>query len=413
MTSPRVTVPTFLTAEGLSLFADSALLVVLPWLALTITGRASTSSLVLAAVMVPAVVTGIAGGYAIDRLGRRRSSVVASLGSAAAAAALAIVDGTGGLGIGTLIAFGLLATAFGTPAVTARDALMADVARSAGVSLERVAGLRQGVSSIAFLGGPAVAGLLLATVPSPLTLSILVACWVAASAVTAVLPLSTAPRGAAPAVERVAWWRRITRDPVVVTSIVIGVGSGVITAPLSSVVLPAHFRAIGEPAFFGVAVALSGAGSLVGSILYSLLARRRPGWTYAGMIAITTAGFALVAMLPAFPLVLTGQFAIGLGAGVLGPFVIVAITRHTEESERGRVLGVFNSLGLGASPAGLAVFAPLVAATGIGGGAVAVLVGWGVLALLLIAAARPMLGHGRASGDGRAAGDGQASEEGT
>ncbi len=397
MTSTRVTVPAFLTAEGLSLFADSALLVVLPWLALTITGAPSTSSLVLAVVMVPAVVTGIVGGYAIDRFGRRRSSVVAALGSAVAVAVLAIVDGTSGLGIGTLIAFGLLANVFGTPAVTARDALMADVARSAGARLERVAGLRQGVSSIAFLGGPAVAGLLLATVPSPLTLSILVLCWAAASVVTALMPLSPTPQEGAPAAPRVALWRRIAHNPVVVISIVIGVGSGVITAPLSSVVLPAHFRAIGEPALFGIAVALSGAGSLVGSILYSALARRTPGWTYLGMIVITTAGFALIATLPAFPLILAGQFAIGLGAGILGPFIIVAITRHTEESERGRVLGVFNALGLGASPVGLAVFAPLVAAAGIGGGAIAVLAGWVVLVLLLVFAARPMLGHGRAS----------------
>lgn len=395
MTTSRTTLPAFMAAEGLSLVADSAFLVVLPWLVLTVTNEPATASLVLAAAMVPAVVAGIVGGYVIDRFGRRRSSVVASVGSAFAVTALALSAAADGLTVTALVVFGLLANVFGTPALTARDALMADVARAGDVPIERVAGLRQTVFAVAFLGGPAAAGLLVAVVPAPATLLVLVACWSAAALITAVMPLAPASEHDLPAVAAPplgSLWLRVARHPVLLVSIVVGVGSGLITAPLTSVVLPAHFRDLGQPALFGVAVALAGAGSLVGSIVYAALAARAPGPAYAAMVALTTTGFALMATWPGFALVLTAQFAIGLGAGILGPFVMVAITRNTAEAERGRVLGMFNALGLGASPAGLAMFAPLVAVAGIRGGAVAILAGWVLLALVLIVRARSLLG---------------------
>lgn len=165
MTS-RATLPLYLVSSATSLFGNASISIVLPWLVLLRTGDAAVAGLVAAASAMPSALAALIGGHLADRLGRRTITVLADVGSAVSVAALAVVDLTIGLSVPWFIALGVLGALFDVPGMTAREAMVADVARTSGVSLDRVAALRGALFGVSFLAGPALAGGLLALIPA-------------------------------------------------------------------------------------------------------------------------------------------------------------------------------------------------------------------------------------------------------
>ena len=92
MTTTKTTLPLYLAATATSLFGNSAIAIVLPWLVLERTGDPAMAGLVAAVSAVPGAIAAFVGGHLIDKVGRRRMSVLSDAGSAVAVAGLAIVD---------------------------------------------------------------------------------------------------------------------------------------------------------------------------------------------------------------------------------------------------------------------------------------------------------------------------------
>ncbi len=214
-----------------------------------------------------------------------------------------------------------------------------------------------------------------------------------AAALTSALRLRPAPRPGKPAEHAPAAPRPRSAllSPAVLLALAIGVGSGLLTAPMNSVVVPARFHALGEPTLFGWALGTAAAGSLLGSVLYSWVAAHALRLGYLVSIVVATVGFGLMASLPGAPLMFGALACIGLAGGMLSPVLVVAITRSTSPAQRGSVFGVFNALGLGVAPVGLAAFGALLAARGLKTGAMSILVGWLAVALVALAGTRWML----------------------
>ena len=144
----RASLPLFVAAEAFSLFGNSAIAIVLPGLVLTRTGDPAVTGLVAAVAALPAILAAVVGGWLIDKVGQRRMSVLADIGSAVSVAGLAVVDRVFGLDLGWFVALGILGALFDVPGMTARETLMGRVARTSGVSLDKIASLRQAVSSV-------------------------------------------------------------------------------------------------------------------------------------------------------------------------------------------------------------------------------------------------------------------------
>ena len=96
-------------ATLLSGAGNGAALVVLPWIALELTGSAGSAGLLAAATAVPLLASSLISGTVVDTLGRRRTSVVSDLLSAASVAAIPIVGHLFGLGLGWLVVLAVLA----------------------------------------------------------------------------------------------------------------------------------------------------------------------------------------------------------------------------------------------------------------------------------------------------------------
>ena len=352
----RASLPLFVAAEAFSLFGNSAIAIVLPWLVLTRTGDPAITGLVAAVAALPAILAAVVGGWLIDKVGQRRMSVLADVGSAVSVAGLAVVDRVFGLDLGWFIALGILGALFDVPGMTARETLMGRVARTSGVSLDKIASLRQAVFSLAFLGGPALAGVLLAILDPIQVVWVTAGCSLAAGICMLLLPL-TAPEVVSAGTADIGGVATIRGSAPLRAMLVIGFGSALVVAPLLGVLVPAHFNRLGEPTWFGFTMSAFAAGSMIGAILYAVIASRSRRAVYVGGLLLQTLGMVGFTTLQGVWPVAIGSALVGIGGGLLSPVFIVFFTEQVAESVRGRVLGLFNALALIASPLGLGAIA--------------------------------------------------------
>lgn len=379
----RAAVPLFVAAEGLSLFGNAAIGIVLPWLVLQRTGEVSVAGLVAAAAGVPAVLAALLGGQLVDRVGQRRMAVLADLGSATAVAALAVVDHVAGLTVGWFVVIGIAGALFDVPGMTAREAMMGRVAATGGVALDTLASLRQAVFGLAFLAGPALAGVLLAVLDPVDVVWLTAGCSATAAALTLALPL--VGRAAPVPGEELGGVATVARSPVLRALLLISFGSAVVVAPVVALLLPAHFAVLGSPGLLGLTMSAFAVGSVAGSIGYAVTARRSRRVAYTVGVGLQTCGLALVAVLEGFWVVAAGTALLGLGSGMLSPIFLVAFTELVPERVRGRVLGLFNALALVASPTGIGLAALALTRVSLGTAAVLVVAGWSVVAAYSLA----------------------------
>lgn len=360
----------YLLADALSLLGNSVAFVALPWLILVRTGDPATAGLVAAASGLPMLVAAVAGGLLVDRVGRRRTSVGADVASAVCVAALPVVDAVSGLTVAWFVVLGVAGALADVPGMTAREALAPDVAQAAGVPLERVAGLREGVGGVVLMIGPAVAGGLLVLLEPTTVLWVTAACSALAALVTATLPAGvggSAPRsGRSARADLVDGFRVLRDDRVLTTLTLLSTACLFVLGPLQGLVLPVHLVGLGSPGSLGLVVTFLALGGVAGGVAYSVWGRRlsRRGVFVAAQVT-TAAGIVGIALLPPTPLLFAAAALAGLGSGPLGALVVVLVGERVPDAARGRVLGLQNAAAFTAVPVGLAGAGLLVAWIGL------------------------------------------------
>ncbi|MFT4166750.1 MAG: MFS transporter [Microlunatus sp.] len=371
----KASLPLFVAAEAFSLFGNSAISIVLPWLVLSRTGDPAITGLVAAVSAVPAILAALVGGWLIDKVGQRRMSVLSDFGSAISVAGLAIVDRVFGLDVGWFVVLGVLGAIFDVPGMTARETLMGRIARTSGISLDKIASLRQAVFSLAFLAGPALAGVLLAILDPIHVVWVTAGCSFAAGICMLVLPL-TAPELPTPGAKEIGGIATIRGSAALRGMLVIGFGSAIVVAPLLGVLVPAHFARLNAPTWFGATMSAFAVGSMIGAIAYAALSKRSRKLVWVGGLLLQTIGMVGFTTLYGVWPVTIGSTLVGVGSGLLSPVFIVFFTEQVAESVRGRVLGLFNALALIAAPLGLGAIAIALKVTTLELAALGLLAAW-------------------------------------
>lgn len=433
----------YLTASALSLLGNSVVAVALPLLVLLRTGSATSAGTVALATAVPAILVGIVGGLVIDRVGRRRASIVSDVVSAGAVAALPVVDLLTGLDLGWFVALGILGAIGDVPGMTAREALVPAVSRSSGVALERLVGIRESIEAGVMVIGPALAGALLVTLGETTVLWVTAATSALAALVTALLPraldaLPAQPDGgdardrsaardgsvatpmlpgrggrARAALRRSSDELRaglavVSGDRLLLGGTLLSLGSLLGLASLQGIVLPVHFTTIGEPGRLGLVLSAMAAGLLVGATLYSAVgARLSPRTVFVASMLGLGAGVVGTSLLPVTWLLLASAGVAGVASGLMNPVLQVAMMRRTPEAARGRVLGLQGSAMMAVAPVAVFGAGLLIDAAGLRTTGVVVALGFGVVvALGVLSPALRRIGDG----DGEAAGGTTASD---
>lgn len=409
----RILPVTYLASYLLSVLGNAIAAVALPLIVLQTTGSALGAGIVSAATVVPAVLAGLLMGVVIDRVNRRTSSVVTDLVSAAAVAALPLVDRWTGLSIGWFVLFGVIGSVGDVPGLTARDALLPAVVRHGGISAEQLTGIREAVGAVAILVGPGVAGTLMGLLDGATVLWVTAGTSCAAALLTLLVPRRVGAvvtgDGAVAVMSGAGWsqlcegWRVLRRSGFLLATTAISVVSGVVLAALQGLVLPVYFTLVERPGMLGFVLSALAAGTLVGSIGYAVAGARgrRRVWFLAGVLGCTL-GQVLIATLCSVPTVLAGAFVFGLAAGVLGSLVGVLMIERVPEEMRGRIMGTQNAAVTAAPAIGIMVAAVLAEYAGVRLAAVGVAAIW--LVALLLALLAPSLrdlgsGHGLPTAD--------------
>ncbi|WP_312989632.1 MFS transporter [Crossiella cryophila] len=367
MRPSRVPVWGLLGSTALSVTGNAIVSVAMPILVLQRTGSAVLAGVVAAAAMAPLVLSALFGGALVDRFGRRRSSVAADLLSAAAVAALPLLDMTLGLGIPLILGLVALGAVFDGPGMAAREALRPDVAAKAKLPLEKINSWGEAVDGIGGVAGPGLAGVLIAIIGPMNTLWATVIMFFLASVLTfTVVPSVQHTGGERPAVE--PYWQSVwqglkfvwTEGALRATALT-GMLIVLFLTPLSSVIMPAMMFQAGKPEQTGFVLAAFSVGGILGALGYSVLSRfagrRVVLLTSMSLTALAFLGFALTTDL-GWLLVLA--FATGLVDGPLAPVLAVVMQERAPEALRGRVIGTVTSLSLVASPLGAGLGGPIV-----------------------------------------------------
>lgn len=349
------------TSGTLGLLGNAIAAVALPWFVLTLTQSPLSAGIATAAGLLTLVIGAFFGGSLIDRYGPRTIAIVAGVVSAASVAAVPFLHQTGILTLGVLIAVIALGALFDGPGMTAEESRTPELARLAGIKLEKVASIDSLIEGATSLIGPLVAGMAIAFVGMQNTLWFTAACSLTAALIVGLsLPGRRPMRGAKPH-ERLegafAGVNFLLGDSLLRPLLLFATAFVAVAAALGTIVMPAFFLENGKQALdLGVFLAILGGAGMIGTIAFAVWGER---FSLRSLFLTGCAAQAAAFMVLAFhtsPVVMWLAAGLaGLAGGPIGPIANAAVLRRIPLAMRGRALGAASSLVLIATPAAVLI----------------------------------------------------------
>jgi H+ antiporter protein len=375
MTTSRGPALLILTSAFLSAAANGISMVAFPWLVLQRTGNATDASVVAAAATLPLLFATLVAGTAVDFLGRRRVAILADLMSATSVAAIPILAAAQGVGaLNTLVLAGLAAAgAFFDPGgMTARQSMLPEAAGRVGWTLDKTNSVYEAVFNLAYITGPGIGGLLIATIGGINTMWVTAGAFGCSILTMALLRLPGAgrpdrtehPEGVLSGVIeglKFVWHNKVLR-----TLGLIDLAVTALYLPMESVLFPKYFTDRNEPAQLGWVLMALSIGGLVGALSWTVLSKfaSRRGTVVTAVLTFGGASV-VISLLPPLPLILALSAVVGLVYGPIGPIYNSVMQTRAPAHLRGRVVGVMTSMAYAAGPVGFMLAGPLVDSFGL------------------------------------------------
>ncbi|HUN31207.1 MAG TPA: MFS transporter [Trebonia sp.] len=389
-----------LAGNTISVTGDSLTQLGVPWYVLQSTGSPARAGLVAFCSLFPLALSALACGPLIDRVGRRRMSVLSDLACGVSIAAVPVLQLSGVLRFWMLCGLMACAGVSSAPGVAARQVLIPGLAERAGMRLVRVASLYDGAARCAAMIGAALGGLLIGLFgPSHVLLADAATFGASASLVgcglrslpaarpvgrcTSRRPVgrhaSTPPVGryasARGPSSRAAYWQslrdgfgRVARTPLLLGICLTALAAQGLDQGWSSVLLPVDVRVkLGSVLDLGLLETVFALCALAGALLYGAVGHRWRRWP------VFTVAFLIVGMprfvvagLTSSVLPLALMMAIeGLACGALNPIRNTVVFENVPEHLRSPVVSAMTAAGLAAAPFGGLVAGILVASLGL------------------------------------------------
>jgi MFS family permease len=365
-----------LAANTIAQFGNSFSLLAIPWFVLETTGSASQTGITAATGVIPLVIVGFLGGAVVDRIGYRSASIISDLLSFFPALLIPVLHATVGLAFWQLLVLVFLGSFFDGPGMSARQALLPDLAQMAEMSPDRSNTAFALTRRIAGLLGPPAAGLILAAT-GPATLLYFNAATFALSA--GVLALTVPPLdGKKPAASDPAARTSYLDDLKEGFQFVIGnrllllvvlassLGS-LVAEPFYSVLLPIYANQVLEsPSRLGFIYAALAAGSILGNLLYIKIVNRvsRSAIMLSGF-AIRGLAFTVMLMMPEWWVVAIAMFVGAVALEPVNPMSITMLQEIVPDGMLARVLGLASAMNLLTMPVGMMSYGFLVTSHGL------------------------------------------------
>lgn len=352
--------------QALSAVGDSLLPVALAFAVIELTGSASDLGLVLASALVPRVAFLVIGGVWADRLPRQLVMLASDLVRALGQAFLALVFITDAAELWHLLLGGLVygtAQAFFGPASTG----LVPETVSAG-RLQQANALMSLTRSALFVGGPALAGLLVVSVGPGWVFAIDAATFVASAAFLALLSpgWSSRPPSRRPFGEEVAsGWRELRSRSWVWASVLYFSAWNLAIAPFFVLGPIVAERELDGASDWGLILAGSGLGAIFGGATALRLRPSRP--LLVGFLLITVSALQPASLIRPFPtLAITAATVAGVTALTISNTLwLTSLQEHIPRDALSRVSSYDWMVSLVFMPLGYVLAGPLAEAVGI------------------------------------------------
>ena len=356
-----------IVSQGISALGDAVSFTALPLLVLALTGSGLAMGVVGALQTIPDFFVGMFAGAIADRSDRKRIMFLADLGRAGLTALIPLSVATGGP---TMTVILLVAS----PMAILRSFFLAGYTASVPTLVGRglvgkANSYFEAIYSTGYIVGPAVAGVLAATIGPGPTLAI-----DAVSFGLSALGLAFVRRDLRAKVDRprrrlVTEIREgidyIVRNPVLRTAILFWGAISIVLAPLVLALTVHITRDLGyAPSVLGLILAAYGVGTVTGALV---TARRIDRWPVAqaliGGNLVLGLSLIVVAVSVEIPVLLVVAAVAGVSQSVILVMYITLRTAYSPDDLLGRIGSTARSISLGLQPIGLLVGGALTDAT--------------------------------------------------
>ena len=352
------------TANAISLVGNVLSAIAIPWFVLQTTGSAAQTGITGFFTVLPVVLAGFFGGTLVDRLGYKRTSIVADIASGVTTAMIPLLHFTVGLEFWQLMVLVFLGALLDSPGSTARSALIPELAEMARMPIERATSLIHIIERGSRLVGAPLGGILIAWIGTENVLWLDAASFFISAAIIGFVidvhkPVQHAEQegGGKYFDELRAGLKFIYEDKLVLAIVVMVMLTNFLDAMYSGVVQPVFVKQVyGEALDLGLLIAASGAGAVIGALLYSSIGLRFPRHAVFVLgFVLTSARFFLFAMYPPLGLALVFVVVASMGAGPLNPIIGAVEFERVPKNMRGRVGGAIGAGAWSAMPLGMLI----------------------------------------------------------
>ena len=350
-----------LTAESISLVGNVLSAIAIPWFVLQTTGSATQTGITGFFHVLPVVLAGLFGGTLVDRLGYKRTSILADIASGVTTALIPLLYFTVGLEFWQLMALVFLGALLDAPGSTARSALVPELADLAHMPIERATSLIHMIERGARLIGAPLGGLLIALIGTENVLWLDAASFFISAGIVAVtirVHVSVPEEkqtGGNYFGELREGLRFIYQDKLMLAIVIMVMATNFLDAVFSGVVQPVFVKQVyGEALDLGLLIAANGGGAVLGALIFSAIGPRLP--RHAAFVfgfVLTSLKFFLYAISPPLWMALVGVLIFSMGAGPLNPIIGAVKYERVPRDMRGRVFGAVGAGAWSAMPLGM------------------------------------------------------------
>lgn len=348
-----------LAAAVTSSLGSMVSIVAIPWLVLVTTGRPADLGLVIAAAMIPYLVSSVFGAPLADRLGLRFTAVAADSVSAVATAVIAVSPRIGLPMILAMVAVSGLVRGAGD---RTRHVLIKPAAEAAGVPIVRVTAVYDGLENAATLIGAPLGGLLIFWFGAQGAVWVDAGSYAASALVVATLvkpslePAQADKSGTEPYLAALRTGARLlSRDWLLLGMLVMVFFANVVNQATSAVFVPLWIsEVLHSPAALGTVLGTFAAGAVLGNLVFTALAVRLSSYVmFAVGLAISGAPRLLVLGLSHdLVLVLAVSFVCGIAVAPVNPILGATLYERIPAEVQTRVFGLVAAIAYAGLPVG-------------------------------------------------------------
>jgi MFS family permease len=329
----------------LSVMAGSMVFMAFPWLAIQLTGSATSAGILVSVTAIPGLLLAPVMGSIIDKMGRRITGIWIEILTGVVTLLIPLVANTWSMTLPMLILLGTIRSTVGSGSGTARKSFVPDVARIAKIPLERANSIQEAVFASGFAIGPAVAAFCIGWMGIYNTFYVVAGVCILSGLF--MIPIKAHEHKEDHEEEKnlfkyaLEGFTILFKTPSVFIMLAGVMTLAMVYLPTEMIVLPAYFNSTNNPQGLGLLLSGMAGASVIGALSFERLARKLQYSTIFRIAILGIAGCMIpMSFLPHYAVMIMFGFILGAVWGPMMPLLNTVIQRKIPPSKRGRVFSL-------------------------------------------------------------------------